>query len=84
MSEQIYVAGQTVTVDGVDIVLIHRKGFRRDAPTRWSWSIPTADVYAEISRDTAEQAIEHARAAIASPKCRHGDPVKLCQPCTYR
>lgn len=83
MSEQTYTAGQEIDIDGATIVLIHRKGFRRGAGMQWTWGIPSADVYAEVGKDTPEEAIAHATAALNSPKCRHGDPVKICQPCTY-
>lgn len=79
MSDTTHQSGNRVDIDGTVITLTSRKS---RTGIRWSWIIERIDVGGEASYPTPEEAIASARKALASPPCRHGDPILICH-CRY-
>lgn len=66
-----YQPGDTVTLsETATITLGARKGFS-SRTVRWNWSIPTANLYSELTFATAEDAIAHARRTMNTGECAH-------------
>lgn len=69
-----YRAGDEIVIEGVTIALGSRLGSRG---VRWNWVIPMSDEGSEGYYPTPEAAIDHARRALAGPRCSCGAPATM-------
>ncbi len=76
-----YQDGDEIQINGQTVILIGQRSFRGNG-TRWSWGIPRADQFGEVSFATAEEAVAHVTKTLNAPCCAHGQPTNLfCIPC---